>query len=144
MNIYYFSEKINFRLKQKRKISTWLQKVIQQEGYTLEQLNFIFCTDHYLHAKNLTYLGHDTLTDVITFPYATKPTTIWGDIYISIERVRENAKIYNRKMIEELYTVIVHGLLHLLAYNDHKPEERLIMREKECFYLNQLKEIINI
>ena len=142
MNIYYFSEEINFRLRQKRKLSVWLQRVIQQEGYTLDHLNFIFCADHYLHAKNITYLSHDTLTDVITFNYSTDAKTILGDVYISIERVSENAKAYNRKMVEELYMVMVHGLLHLLAYNDQKPEDQLIMREKENFYLNQLEAIL--
>ena len=136
MNIYYFSEEINFRLRQKRKISAWLQGVIEQEGYKLQHLNFIFCTDSYLHTQNITFLGHDTLTDVITFNYSTEAKTILGDIYISVERVRENAKAYNKKM--ELYTVMVHGLLHLLAYNDQNSEEILIMREKEYFYLKQL------
>lgn len=138
MNIYYFSEEIGFRLRQKRKISAWLQRVIEQEGYTLDHLNFIFCADNHLHAKNITFLGHDTLTDVITFNYSTGAKTILGDVYISIERVSENAKTYNRKMEEELYTVMVHGLLHLLAYNDQKTDDQLIMREKETFYLNQL------
>ncbi|WP_419241341.1 rRNA maturation RNase YbeY [Cardinium endosymbiont of Nabis limbatus] len=142
MNIYYFSEEISFRLKQKRKISTWLQRVIWQERYTLNQLNFIFCSDHYLHGKNITYLGHDTLTDVITFNYATDAQTIFGDVYISIERVAENAKTYHQKMVEELYTVMVHGLLHLLDYKDKKAEDQLIMREKESFYLNQLRPIL--
>ncbi|WP_342265265.1 rRNA maturation RNase YbeY [Cardinium endosymbiont of Philonthus spinipes] len=142
MNIYYFSEEINFRLKQKRKISAWLQDVIWQEGYGLDQLNFIFCTDNYLYGKNITYLSHDTLTDVITFHYATGTKTILGDIYISIERVHENAKTYNRKKTEELYMVMVHGLLHLLGYNDHNSEEKLIMRSKEDFYLNQLRPIL--
>lgn len=138
MNIYYFSEEISFSLKQKRKIAAWLQMVIQQEGYTLVHLNFIFCTDSYLYTKNITYLGHDTLTDVITFNYATCAKTVFGDVYISIERVRENAKTYRRKMVEELYMVMVHGLLHLLSYNDQKMEEQLIMKEKEKFYLKQL------
>lgn len=133
MNIYYFSEEISFRLRQKRKISAWLQMVIQQEGYTLIQLNFIFCPDSYLHAKNITYLGHDTLTDVITFNYATDAKTVFGDVYISIERVRENAKMYKRQMAAELYMVMVHGLLHLLSYNDQKPEEKLIIRVKRIF-----------
>lgn len=138
MNIYYFSEEISFSLKQKRKISAWLQMVIQQEGYTLVHLNFIFCADSYLYTKNITYLGHDTLTDVITFNYATRAQTVFGDVYISIERVRENAKTYRGKMVEELYMVMVHGLLHLLSYNDQKIEEQLIMKEKEKFYLKQL------
>ncbi|MGI2298666.1 rRNA maturation RNase YbeY [Candidatus Cardinium hertigii] len=138
MNIYYFSEEISFRLRRKRKISAWLERVIHQEGYTLIQLNFIFCPDTYLHAKNITYLSHDTLTDVITFNYATDAKTILGDVYISIERVRENAKTYKRQIAAELYMVMVHGLLHLLSYNDQNPEEELIIREKETFYLTQL------
>ncbi|WP_243575138.1 rRNA maturation RNase YbeY [Candidatus Cardinium sp. cByotN1] len=144
MNIYYFSEEISFQLKEKRKISAWLQRVIAQEGYTLDHLNFIFCTDNYLHGQNITYLGHDTLTDVITFNYTQHTETILGDVYISIERVRENAQTYNRKMVEELYMVMVHGLLHLLSYDDQKPEDQLIMREKEQFYLDQLRPILGL
>lgn len=138
MSIYYFSEDIGFSLRQKRKISTWLQYVIEQEKHTLDHINFIFCSDVYLHAKNKEYLGHDTLTDVITFDYTTVPKTILGDIYISVERVRENAKYYKRKAQEELYTVMVHGVLHLLAYGDQTVEEKVIMREKESLYLNNL------
>ncbi|WP_339044506.1 rRNA maturation RNase YbeY [Cardinium endosymbiont of Tipula unca] len=138
MRIYYFSEDIAFYLRKKRKISTWLQSVIEQERYTLDHINFIFCSDVYLHAKNKEYLGHDTLTDVITFDYSTIPKTVLGDIYISIERVRENAKYYNRKAQEELCTVMVHGVLHLLAYGDQTAEEEIIMREKEAFYLKNL------
>lgn len=142
MNIYYFSEKISFRLRQKKKISTWLQMVLKEEGYTLLQLNFIFCSDSYLHAQNITYLGHDTLTDVITFSYATEAKTILGDVYISLERVKENAKAYKRNMLEELYMVMVHGLLHLLSYNDQTAEEQLVMRKKEDFYLKRLGIIV--
>jgi rRNA maturation RNase YbeY len=143
MNICYFLEEIIFKLKQKRKVSVWLQTVIQQEGYLLEHLNFIFCSDHYLHAKNKTYLGHDTLTDVITFDHASVEKTILGDIYISIDRVRENAKVYKQKTQEELYTVMVHGLLHLLAYGDTTIEEEIVMREKELFYIKQLLPIVS-
>lgn len=138
MSIYYFSEDIGFSLRQKRKISAWLQSVIEQERYTSDHINFIFCSDVYLHTKNKEYLGHDTLTDVITFDYTTVPKTILGDIYISIERVRDNAKYYKRKAQEELYTVMVHGVLHLLAYGDQTVEEKVIMREKESLYLNNL------
>lgn len=138
MNIYYFSEEINFKLKQKKKISIWLQRIIQAEGYQLEQLNFIFCTDGYLHAYNKAYLSHDTLTDVITFDYATNLNTVLGDVYISIERVCENAKCYQNKISVELHRVMVHGLLHLLSYNDQHIEEKMVMKTKEDFYLKKL------
>lgn len=138
MSIYYFSEKIKFNLRKKKEISTWLQRVIYQEGYKLHHINFIFCSDQFLYKKNKTYLNHDTLTDVITFNYAAQSKTIWGDIYISINRVRENAKSYKRKFLEELYTVMVHGTLHLLFYGDHTEEDKKIMQEKEFFYLSQL------
>ncbi|MBX9890100.1 MAG: rRNA maturation RNase YbeY [Amoebophilaceae bacterium] len=138
MKIYYFLEDIDLTIKQKKKISTWLQTVIQQEGYRLAHLNFVFCSDQYLHQHNKAYLGHDTLTDVITFDYATSASYIFGDIYISVERVKENAKIYEQPFLEELYTVMVHGLLHLLGYDDHATADKLLMREKELFYLKQL------
>ncbi|TDG95624.1 rRNA maturation RNase YbeY [Cardinium endosymbiont of Culicoides punctatus] len=138
MHIYYFSENIGFSLKNKGEISIWLQSVIEQEQYALDHLNFIFCSDNYLHAKNKEYLGHDTLTDVITFDYTTTPKTVLGDIYISIDRVRDNAQYYKKKVKEELYTVMVHGVLHLLAYDDQTEEDKLIIREKESFYINQL------
>lgn len=138
MHIYYFSEDIGFSLKNKGEISIWLQSVIEQEQYALDHLNFIFCSDNYLHAKNKEYLGHDTLTDVITFDYTTTPKTVLGDIYISIDRVRDNAQYYKKKVKEELYTVMVHGVLHLLAYDDQTEEDKLIIREKESFYINQL------
>ncbi|ROT47258.1 rRNA maturation RNase YbeY [Candidatus Cardinium hertigii] len=143
MDIDYFLEETYFRLKHKNKISVWLQIVIQKEGYTLDHLNFIFCSDPYLYTKNKAYLGHNTLTDVITFDFSTNAKTILGDIYISIDRVRENSKYYKRKIEEELYTVMVHGLLHLLSYDDQTMQEKIIMREKENFYLNQLLPILS-
>ncbi len=139
--IYYFSEETQFVLRQKRKITAWLQSVIQQEAHQLDGLTFVFCSDGYLHAKNKTYLNHDTLTDILTFDYATKAKTILGDIYISIERVRDNAKQYQTKPQEELYMVMVHGLLHLLGYDDHTAADTRIMREKERWYVAQLRHV---
>lgn len=141
MNICSFSEEVEFKLKNKRKIFCWLLRVIQQEHYRLVQLNFIFCSDSYLYIKNRDYLGHDTLTDVLTFDYSTREKNILGDIYISIERVKENAQRYNHGMAQELHLVMVHGLLHLLGYNDQTVQERRIMQEKETFYCKQLVEI---
>ncbi|AWN82238.1 MAG: rRNA maturation RNase YbeY [Candidatus Cardinium sp.] len=136
-SIDYFSEDINFKLKRKKEISLWLQAVIEQEGYALEQLNFIFCSDSYLHGYNKHYLNHDTLTDVITFDYATKEKTIYGDIYISIERIKENAAMYQEAFLRELYRVMLHGLLHLLTYKDATLDEKKLMRAKEAYYLTK-------
>lgn len=132
--ICYFTEEIDFTLQKPKLITTWIQEAIQQEGYELVHLNFIFCSDAYLHAKNLQYLHHNTLTDVITFDYAEATREVEGDIYISIECVSENAAIYQHTLMQELYTVMIHGVLHLLGYNDTDPAEQAQMREKEIIY----------
>jgi rRNA maturation RNase YbeY len=133
--IHYFTEDITFRLIQPQITSTWIQKVIHQEGYKLEHLNFIFCSDAFLLNKNLQYLQHDTLTDILTFDHAESPKVIEGDIYISIERVRDNATTYQHQFEQELYTVMIHGVLHLLGYPDESPTEAATMRQKEAFYV---------
>ncbi len=133
--INYFTEDSSFQLAQPNLTANWIQEVISQEGYRLAQLNFIFCSDAFLHAKNLQYLNHDTLTDVLTFDYAESPQVIEGDIYISIERVQENAATYQHDLWQELYTVMVHGVLHLLGYPDQTASQKAIMRQKEAFYL---------
>jgi rRNA maturation RNase YbeY len=135
VNIYYFTEDIAFKLPDPKSITDWIQKVIHQEGYRLISLNFIFCSDNYLHAKNVAYLNHDTLTDVITFSYAEKDQTIEGEVYISIARVQENARTYDASFLNELYTVMIHGVLHLLGYKDDTLAEQEIMRAKERAYL---------
>ena len=112
--------------------------VVQKEGYVLDHLNVIFCSDRYLHRHNITYLQHDTLTDVITFDYATVPQSVLADIYISIERVKENATVYRKDTQEELRLVLVHGLLHVLGYNDQQAEEKAMMHAKELEYLQWL------
>jgi probable rRNA maturation factor len=101
---------------------------------TLGELVYIFCNDDYLLEKNIKYLNHNTLTDVITFDYCLDKI-ISGDILISVERVRENSESYNVSFSEELNRVMVHGLLHLLKYNDKTKKQSKIMREKEDFYL---------
>lgn len=138
MRIGYFFEDIYFKLRQRKKITDWLKSIVKQEDYILTQLNYIFCSDHYLYIQNKTHLGHDTWTDVMAFDYAPSPKTILGDIYISIERIIDNAKLYKTKPQTELYIVMAHGLLHLLGYNDHTQEEIKIMRAKEQLYLHQL------
>ena len=114
-------------------------QTITAENYTLECLNFIFCTDDYLHNMNVQYLEHDTLTDVITFDNSDIETEIEGDIFISIDRVSENATIFDTTTEKELHRVILHGTLHLLGYKDKSETEQQIMRQKEDFYLRFFK-----
>jgi rRNA maturation RNase YbeY len=134
-NIYYFSEDIQFKLPNTKLITGWIHNVIRQEDYQLVNLNFIFCSDKFLHEKNLEYLQHDTLTDVITFSYANKQNSIEGEIYISVERVLDNATTYQIDFWQELYTVMIHGVLHLLGYNDEILLEQQEMRSKEKKYI---------
>ena len=133
--IHFFTEEITFTLKHKTIIRNWLRDTIQTEGYTLEELNFIFCSDEYLLGINQQYLDHDTYTDVITFDNAEVEKTIVGDIFISIDRIRENAAAYKHDVLDELCRVMVHGTLHLLGYPDKSKAAKKIMTEKEDFYL---------
>ncbi len=119
-----------FELENEEKITEWLVKTIEQEDKSLRLLNFIFCSDHYLLDINQQYLQHDTLTDIITFPYA-EPPLVEGDIFISIERVKENAKKFDVSFEQELRRVMAHGVLHLCGYLDKKPKEQALMRSKE-------------
>jgi len=132
--INYFSEAIDFDLKNQSVIKKWINHVVENEKKEIETINYIFCNDEYLHNLNVDYLKHDTLTDIITFDYSTD-NTISGDIFISIERVKENAVLFKKSFDDELNRVIVHGILHLIGYNDKSPEDKAVMTEKEDFYL---------
>lgn len=135
--INFYSEDILFSLSNHSLISDWINTAIKNEAKELRQLNFIFCSDPYLHKINLEYLNHDTFTDVITFPYA-EGKTIEGDIFISIDRIRENAKLFDVKFKHELHRVMIHGTLHLLGYLDKTPEDKTQMTKKENEYLSKL------
>ena len=129
--IHFFSENIDFELSESQKITSWIEKVIVKEGFEIELLNYIFCNDEYLHQINLEYLNHDTYTDIITFDNSEKDKTVESDIFISVERVRENAAKFETSFENELARVLIHGVLHLLGYPDKSPEEAEIMRSKE-------------
>lgn len=129
LEINFENADIDFELENVERTSAWLSDIITKEASQVAQLNYIFCSDDYLHKINLAYLDHDTLTDIITFPLNDDP--IQGDIYISINRVKENANTLSVSFQEELHRVIVHGLLHLVGYNDKTPEENADMRAKE-------------
>ena len=134
-NILFFTEDISFTLKQKTKIRDWIKKTIEDHQKKLKSINYIFTTDNYLSNINEDYLQHNTLTDIITFNLSTAPNLIESDIYISIDRIRENSKCYSLPFTEELHRVMIHGILHLLGFNDKTEPEKKDMRKKENHYL---------
>jgi len=126
----------NDKLSNTEDLNLWLNSVIKEEGMIIGELVYVFCNDEYLLKKNIQFLNHNTLTDVITFDYSEEEI-ISGDILISTERVVENAKIFNVNYLTELHRVMVHGLLHLLGYKDKTEKDANTMREKENYYLNK-------
>lgn len=137
MAIHLFEENISLKIKNKLNLKRWIKATIVAEQKTLGELNYIFCSDEYLHEMNVEYLNHDTLTDIITFDNSEKKDEITGDIFISIDRVVDNAKKFEVSVEDELHRVMVHGVLHLIGYKDKKKEEKETMRFKENFYLNK-------
>ena len=134
--IQFCTEDITFSLKEKLKHKAWLSEVAKQEGKKILELTYVFCSDKYLLQINQEYLNHDTLTDIVTFDNSEDPKKIEGDIFISIERVKENGDKLGTSETE-LERVMVHGLLHLLGYKDKKKEDKALMTEKEDFYIKQ-------
>jgi rRNA maturation RNase YbeY len=134
--IHFCTENITFSLKEKLKHKAWLNEVARQEGKRILELTYIFCSDDYLLQINQEYLNHDTLTDIVTFDNSEDPNKIEGDIFISIDRIKENGDALGTKETE-LGRVMVHGLLHLLGYKDKKKEDKVLMTEKEDFYIKQ-------
>jgi len=127
--ILFFSE-TKFQLSQKRPLKNWLGKVIKQENMQIGDINIVFYNDEQLLKLNKQYLHHDTFTDIITFDYSEK-NMLHGDIFISIERVKENAQRFNYAFEEELRRVMAHGILHLCGYKDKKNEDKQLMTQKE-------------
>lgn len=128
--ILYFKEDVELDLPNEEQLHKWIDTIATQENCELNQLNYIFCTDQYLHQLNVEYLDHDTLTDVISFPYA-KPPQVQGDIFISIDRIQENATKFAVTFEQELLRVMIHGFLHFCGYGDKTPTEAERMRAKE-------------
>jgi probable rRNA maturation factor len=138
-SINFFSQKPRFKLSNPKKTSSWIKKTVEKEGASLISLNYIFCSDEYLADINVKFLRHNTLTDIITFNYNPSKTEIEGEIYISVDRVRENAQTFEVDFQTELNRVIIHGVLHLLGYNDKTKAQKKAMREKEDSYLSLRK-----
>jgi rRNA maturation RNase YbeY len=131
MAIHFFSEEIRFTLKEKLNRKRWLKKIATNAGFKIKELNYVFCSDEYLYQMNRDYLKHDTYTDIITFDNSEKKNELEGDIFVSIDRVRENAKTHNQEVETEMNRVLAHGLLHLIGYKDKTQEEVALMRLKE-------------
>ena len=135
--VQFFSEDVDFNVENEEVLERWLGETAAHEGFTIDEVTYIFCSDEYLLSINQQYLQHDDFTDIITFPYHEGGSAISGDIYISVERVRENAAQFGVPFDEELHRVMVHGILHLVGYVDATQEDKAFMRGKENFYLTR-------
>ncbi|MCI1640171.1 MAG: rRNA maturation RNase YbeY [Bacteroidales bacterium] len=139
--VRYYCQDTDFVFKKKNFTKRWLRFVADSELRQLGDISIIFCSDAYILDTNIKYLKHDYYTDIITFDYCTG-NILSGDLFISVDSVRENSVFYNTDFPEELDRVIVHGLLHLVGYDDHSDTEISTMRGKEAFYLSARKSII--
>lgn len=134
--IFFHNADTSYLLKNKRLISSWITNAIIEEEKLLKEISYVFCTDDYLININQKHLNHDTYTDIITFDY-TEDGNIISEIYISVDRVRENAKNLGVKTLDETHRVIIHGVLHLCGYNDKSELQAQEMRNKENYYLGK-------
>jgi len=134
----YFHTETDFKLKKEETYSSWIGEAILKMEKEIGEINYIFCDDAYLLKINQDFLNHDTYTDIISFDYSSG-NVLSGDIFISIERVRENAKEYEVDFQKELQRVLIHGILHYAGFNDKNETEKKEMRHQENLYLNHFK-----
>ena len=137
--INFFNHNYPFKLPKPRKTTAWIRKVIVLEKKKLVQLNYIFCSDQYLLEINQKYLQHKSLTDIITFDNKEITGVIEGDVFISIERIKENSFEWGTDLLEEVHRVLIHGVLHLVGYSDKTKQDKSMMRKKEDAYLSLRK-----
>ncbi len=143
MAIRYHNDESNYRLRERRLLGRWLRSVAQAEGnLRIEELNYIFCSSAKHRAMNIEFVGHDYFTDIITFDYSSlKEGYVAGDVFIDVETVRDNARIYGTTFTREMQRIIVHGLLHLCGQKDKTPRAEKEMHRKEDRYLMLLDEM---
>lgn len=134
-SIQFYCENVSYRIRNIKLLRNWIINTAKSENKICDQINFILCSDDYLLDINKKFLNHNYFTDVITFDYSEK-NIISGDIYISIDRVKENSRTFSIPTKDELNRVIIHGILHLLGYSDKTPAQKLEMKSKEDFYLS--------
>lgn len=137
MAVRYFTDESTYRLPEKRRTAAWLRSVAEEEGYALGEVSYIFCSAQRLLEMNRQFLGHDYFTDVITFDYSDlkHARTVAGDIFIDVETVADNARLYGATRLKEMRRVVVHGLLHLCGQKDKTPRANRQMHAKEDKYL---------
>lgn len=136
-SIFFFKERIKFRLSKRKQLKDWILEIIKKEGYSISNINFIFCTDSSLRKINKQYLDHDYFTDIITFDNSVLKKTIEGDIFISIDRVIVNSKKFTSSFNDELHRVMAHGVLHLIGYGDKTKSQKTEMKTREDFWLKR-------
>ena len=136
--ISFFKDAIKFKLEKRKELRKWINDVVLSEKCNVEWINFVFCHDSIIADMNNKYLNHNTLTDILTFSFHESGPDICGEIYISVQRVKENALKYKVSFENELHRIMIHGILHLLGYKDSTKREKEIMRQKENFYLTFL------
>ena len=129
MSVFFHKENVSFSINEELVVK-WLDESVRPLGFVIGELSFIFCSDEYLKEINIKYLNHDFFTDVITFDYS-KEKLLFGDVYVSTDRVKENAKTYSSSFNKELFRVIIHGVLHLCGFNDKTKKEKTLIRSKE-------------
>lgn len=140
MPVKFFNEDFSYTLQSKKILKLWIENTIRQEGYQQGDINVILTSDKFLLDINKKYLNHNYYTDIITFNYCTD-STINGDIFISIETVKNNSRRFGVLIVEELHRVMIHGILHLLGFDDQNDTQKALMREKENYYLDRLKNL---
>ncbi|MBK6446494.1 MAG: rRNA maturation RNase YbeY [Bacteroidetes bacterium] len=137
MNIHFFKEEVKFRFLHQDGLRKWIIKAIRSEGYQLENLNIIFCSDKKLLQMNKDYLQHNYYTDIITFDLSSVKKTVEGDIFISVETVLTNSQRFKTTFQDELHRVMIHGVLHLLGYSDKNPKAQAMMKKMEDKWLDK-------
>jgi probable rRNA maturation factor len=135
--VKFFNEKIKFNLKKKRDLKNWINSVIHHHGFETGTVNFIFCSEEEILRINKEFLNHNYYTDIITFPY-TESNIISADLFISVPTVEHNSQVFNQPFNFELNRVMVHGVLHLVGYNDSTEEEKSTMRKQEEYWLSKI------
>ena len=136
--IYFFTENLNFVLRSKKLLRSWITSIAEGVGMEIGEVSYIFCDDEYLISLNKKYLDHDTYTDIITFDLGDVEKEVSGEIYISVERTRENARKFSQSAENEVHRVMAHGILHLLGYKDDTGEGKMEMKKQEDIALNKL------
>ena len=139
-DIWFFAERTTYEHKGKGRTREWILRIIEGEGRRPGKINIIFCSDEALQEINIKYLKHSTLTDIVTFDLSEEEKVIEGDIYISVERARENALKFGVKPQDEIMRLIAHGILHLAGYRDKTTEDKGVMTRKEDYYLSLLSD----